>query len=323
MRQLRKLIQIGSASNTDMLIPEVLHGAAIKAVDAKLVLQKLPGFWVDNDLLRGGDTKTYQFDLEDTMDADLVSPGAQIPESEEPYTSEITLKVRKIGIRPLITREMIEDGRFDEAARQMNRATFKMARLVDRACGRGMTQESGAFPASGANSARLIERMAAVKASGFTMPDDLLTLVGAIEKNEGRATDIIMHPNYYVGIRATDWFAPSIKPLQEGNAGFANDNGLVGTAYGLRWWQSNNLAYSGSTLTGSGVAIVWDAGQMPFAFLNKRPLTIKTITNDERDIEGFAFTQRFNVMNVQPSAVAWITGLQHTTYYREFKDRAL
>ena len=323
MRQLRKLIGTQSGNAESQIIPEVLHSSLIKAIDQKLVLQKLPGFWVDNDLQRGGDTKTYTFDLADSMEADLVSPGAQIPESEEPYTSEITLKVRKVGIRPMITREMIEDGKWDEMGRQTARATYKMARLIDRACGRGITQESGAFPASGTNSARLIERMAAVKASGFTMPDDLLTLVGALEANNGRATDIIMHPNYYVGIRATDWFAPSIKPLEEGNAGFANDNGLVGTAYGLRWWQSTNLAYSGSTLTGSGTAVVWDATQLPFAFLNKRPLTIKQIVNDERDIVGLAFTQRFNVMNVVPSAVAWVTGLQHTTYYREFKDKAL
>lgn len=323
MRQLRKLIGVNSAANTDMLLPEVLHKAAIKAVDQRLVISKLPGFWLDNDLQTGGDTKTYQFDLEDTMAADEVAPGAMIPESEEPYTSEITLKVRKVGIRPIIAREFIEDGRWDEMARQTNRAIYKMARLIDRAAGRGMTQESGAFPASGLNSARLIERAPTVAASGFTLPDDLSNMIGAIEANSGRATDIILHPNYYPGIRAAAWFAPNVKPLDEGNTGFAADNGLVGTAYGLRWWQSINLAYSGSQVLGSGCAIAWDANQMPFAFLNKRPLTVKQIVDDERDVVGVAFTQRFNVMNIVPSAVVWVTGLQHKTYYREFKDRAL
>jgi len=321
-RQLRKLIGIASNVNTEMLIPEVLHAAAIKAVDMKLILQKLPGFWNDNDLLGAkGDTKTYQFDLQDTMDADLVAPGAEIPESEEPYTSEITLKVRKIGVKPMIQQEMIEDGRFDEMARQTNRAIYKMARLVDRACGRGMTQESGAFPASGANSARLTDRQATVVGSGFTIPDDVLAMVSAIEKLDGKPTDIIMHPNFYPGIRAADWFAPSVD-VQEGSAGLAGANGFVGTAYDLRWWQSKNLAYSGTHVAGSGVVIMWDATQQPFAFLNKRSLTVKNIVNDERDIVGVAFTQRFNVMNVVPSAVVWVTGV-YRTYYREFKDRAL
>lgn len=322
VRQLRKLMGIGSASNTEMLIPEVLHGAAIKAIDQKLVIQKLPGWWVDSELAGGkGDTKTYQYDLEDKMEADVVSPGAQIPESEEPWTSEITLKVRKVGIRPNITGEMIEDSRFDEMARQTNRAIYKMARLVDRACGRGMTQESGAFPASGMNSQILLERVATVVGSGFTLPDDLMSLISALENNGGRLTDLIMSPNFYPGIRAADWFAPSVQ-IQDGNAGQASQNGLVGEAYGIRWWQSSNLAYSGSYAAGSGVVIGWDAGQMPFVYLNKRPLTIRNIVNDETDTVGFAYTQRFNAMLVQPSAVVWTTGV-YKTYYREYKDRVI
>ena len=325
MRQLRKLIGTQTGNTESLVIPEVLNKAAIKAIDTKLVIQKLPGFFLDNQLLTDkGDTKTYTFALEDNMAGDIVAPGAEIPESEELYTSEITLKVRKIGVRPMITTELIEDGRWDEMGRQMQRATYKMAFLIDRACGRGMTQESGAFPATGLNSARLIERAPTDAASGLTIPDDILNLVDAIEQNNGRATDIIMHPNYYRGIRATAWFAPSVERMQDGATGPVNtENGLVGTAYGLRWWSSKNLAYSGSHVLGSGLAIAWDATQAPFAFLNKRPLTLKTNYDFNRDINGFQFTQRFNVMNIQPSAVAWITGLQHKTYYREFKDRAL
>jgi len=324
MRQLRKLIGVDSSTNTDLVIPEVMNKAVIKAIDQKLVLAKLPGFYLDNQLLNiGGDTVTYQFATTDTMDVAEVSPGAQIPESEEPFTSEITLKVRKIGIRPKIMNELIEDSKYDEAARQLDRATFKMARYIDRACGIGMTKESGVFPiGSGINSARLIERSPALAASGFTIPDDVVTMIGALETNEGTATDIILHPNYYVGIRAAAWFAPSVQ-MQQGNTPLVGQNGLVGTAYGLRWWQSKHLAYSGSRHLGSGVAIMWDAGQNPFAFLNKRPLELKRIDDPEYDVQGFAFTQRFNVMNVQPSAVVWVTGLQHKTYYREFKDKAL
>jgi hypothetical protein len=321
MRQLRKLIQTGSTANTSMIIPTIYHAATIKAINQKLVLQNMPGWWTDNQLQGAGDTVTYQNDFETTMAAGLVSPGAQIPESEMPYSGQITLQVKKAGIRPMITTELIEDGKYDEMSRQQINAIFKMAQFVDQACGRGMTQESGAFPTSGINSLRLIERAPTVTASGFTLPDDLLKMVGAIEANNGRATDVVMHPNFYLGIRGAAWFAPAVQ-VQDGATGFSGPNGLVGTAYGLRWWQSTNLAYSGTTLAGSGVVMVYDATQNPFVFLNKRPLTVKSISDVERDIVGLAFTQRFNAMNIVPSAVCWVTGV-YGTYYREFKDRAL
>ena len=330
MRQLRKLIQISSADNTtgNMVIPQVLNAATIKYINQSLTLRNMPGFFTDSDMANGpGDTKTYDIDVSDTMDADIVSPGAQIPESEEPYSTQITLQVKKIGLRPMITQEMIEDGRYDEMGRQQSRAVYKIARLIDRACGRGMTQLSGAFPSSGANSLRLIERAPTVGGSGYTLPDDLINQMLAIELQGGHPTDFVAHPNFYAGIRAASWFAPNINVTQEqlGAAGQTNQaggGGLVGTAYGLRFWQSPNLAYSGTHVAGSGVVIVYDANQMPFTYLEKRPLTIKPIVDAERDIVGLQFLTRFNTMNLVPSAVCWVTGV-YKTYYRQFVDRAL
>jgi len=122
MRELRKLLGINSNTNTEMLVPEVLHSAVIQAIDRKLVLKALPGFWIDNDLVGGGDTKTYQKALEDAMEPSEIAPGGDYPESEEAYTGEITLKVRKLGFKPMIEKEMIEDSRYDEMARQTSRA---------------------------------------------------------------------------------------------------------------------------------------------------------------------------------------------------------
>ena len=322
MRQLKKLIGIGSEWNTDMLIPEVLHGTVIQLVDRKLVLKNLPGFWPDNDLVgAAGDTKTYQRALEDVMEPTETAPGAAAPEAEEPYTGEITLKVRKLTFKPAIEKEMIEDSKFDEMARQMNRATYKMARAIDEACGRGMTKESGAFPITGMNCQTLLDRPAAIVGSGFSMPDDILRMISALEANDGKATDVIMHPNFYPGIRATEWFKNVSSDPHDEITGPAGPNGLVGTAYGLRWWQSVNLAYSGTKLAGSGVVIMWDAGQAPFVFLNKRDVTIENINDIDRDIVAAKFSTRFNAMNVQPSAVVWVTGI-YNTYYRTVADRA-
>jgi hypothetical protein len=321
MRQLKKLIGIGSEWNTDMLIPEVLHSTVIQLVDRKLVLKNLPGFWMDNDLVGApGDTKTYQRSLEDVMEPTETAPGAAAPEAEEPYTGEITLKVRKLTFKPAIEKEMIEDSKFNEMARQMNRATFKMARAIDEAAGRGMTMESGAFPITGMNCQTLLDRQATVVASGLTMPDDILKMISALEKNEGKATDIIMHPNFYPGIRATEWFKNVSNPPVDSITGPAGPNGLVGEGYGLRWWQSTSLAYSGTRLAGSGIVLMWDAGQSPFVFLNKRDVTIENVNDVDRDIVAAKFSTRFNVMNVQPSAVVWVTGV-YSTYYRTVADR--
>lgn len=321
MRQLKKLLGVSTLQNTDIIIPEVLHSRLIELQDSKMVLRTLPGFWTDSELVgNSGDTKTYQMGIKPggtgAVIASEVAPGGEIPESEEGIGSEITLKVRKIGVRPSITTEMIEDGKYDMMARNIVKATTAMARRVDEACGRGMTQESGAFPSSGLNSYNLITRSIAV-ASGFSFPDDVLTMMNALETNDGRPTDIIMHPNFYPGIRAAEWFSPVMnRPEQGPTSPLTAPNGYVGAGYGLRWWQSPSLAYSGTKIKGSGVVIMWDADQLPFVFLDKRALTVDNVKDPVRDLASAVFTQRFNVMNVVPSSVVWITGI-YQTYWRD------
>ena len=323
MRQLKKLLGTSTVTNTNLIIPTVLHERLIELQQPKLVLANLPGVWHDKSLVgNAGDTKTYTIPFKEGQTGSLIAgevigAGGEIPQSEEGIDHQITLQAKKIGVRPVITKEMVEDGQWDMMARNMLKATTAMARLVDEACGRGMTRESGAFPISGINCQYLLERAPALVASGFSFPDDILSMMGAIEANDGTPTDIVMHPNFYPGIRAAEWFKNVTNDVQAGaTQPLTAPNGLVGTAYGLRWWQSTNLAYSGAKLKGSGVVVMFDATQMPFVFLDKRALTVENAPDPISDLSSSVFTQRFNVMNIVPSAVAWITGV-YQTYYRD------
>jgi hypothetical protein len=321
MRKLRKLLSEGSVANTGLILPQVLVDRLIEIQGSKLVLRNLPGVFTDNSVRTMGDTATYTITIKpgtagSAVAYENIGPGGEIPQSEEGIDHQITLQVKKAGIRPVVPKELVEDGKWNMLSRNIMKATDAMARLVDEGVGRGMTTESGAFPITGINCQYLLERQGAVTASGFSFPDDFLAMQSALEVNNGKLTDVVMHPNFYPGIRAAEWFKNVSNTVQAGATGPAGPNGFVGEGYGVRFWQSTNLAYSGTTIAGSGVVIGYDAGQMPFVFLDKRPLTIENAPDPIHDLSSSVFTQRFNVMNIQPSAVCWVTGV-YKTYYRD------
>jgi len=122
--RVRKLL-MGEGSDSTTLIQEEVHKTILEGAEpAQCMRNVLPTITCKTSSLRyvTGGTAGY---------ADEVSEGAEIPIHNTSF-SKTDFVIKKIGVRPVITRELVEDGLFDAVEHELRKSGVRMENKLNR-----------------------------------------------------------------------------------------------------------------------------------------------------------------------------------------------
>jgi len=218
-----------------------------------------------------------------------VAEGAAIPIDTETFHT-CDLKIKKVGTRPLITNEMIEDGLWDMVEFELMRAGQKIEHKLNYDVINEATDKS------------TYSQIATVDAgAGFTLAN-MLTGIKEILNRDWIPTDMIMTPF------AENLLISSNNLLQAHMAGSdaALRNYDVGKIFGLKLhrltvdgWTTGTYKWNSGNDTAHDVhALVCDPS---FCFIGmRRDITVEQYDDPIHDLIGLAATMRYGVKTVQP-----------------------
>lgn len=219
-----------------------------------------------------GNTLNLVHQTKNSLNVHKVGEGAEIPISNED-TFKYQMSVSKVGTRPLITREMIEDSLFSVAERNLREAGYQMARYLDRQLLLLAIRQGAGNTVSGGASIQV---------------SDIVSAINYLEKADYMATDFLIGADVAMDLRNIDTFVEANK------AGVSDPSkSLIGTIFGMKVWQTNNLTSSYGATTNDTDAIVLDK-DWGLAFAEKRPLTVDRYNDVTRQLEGIVLSARWD-----------------------------
>ena len=123
--KIKELLQTSTGTEGSLLIPKKIYDRMIMAVD-KALIPRSEAMLVLGPADIPGSSIDLNLETADSMKVTEVGEGAEFPLDVEEYTS-INLKPKKYGVAVRITREMIEDSKFNLLGLNIDRAGKEMA----------------------------------------------------------------------------------------------------------------------------------------------------------------------------------------------------
>ena len=261
-----------------LLIVKKIYDKLIEAVEKKRITRAdaamvfgpadIPGASIDVELVTA-----------DSLSIKLIAEGAGIPIDVVAYTS-FNMKPQKYGVRPLITKEMMEDGKWNLLEHNIMIAGKEMGENED---GLIVTQALD-------NATNTVAGGSAITIANITRAMQYL------EDTDYEANTMYIGPEVLNDLRNIDTFVEADKL---GSTEMLN-NGFVGRLYGM-----TVKLISGNIIT-STYAYVFDKFQA-FCIAEKRPVTIEKYDDVTHDISGATITQRVIARQLRADAICKIT----------------
>lgn len=274
----RELLTRGAATEGQLLIPRTIYAKLIDAKDKKMIDRSLAAIYIGPS---GIQNSSVDIDLEtkDSMTVYRVSDGAPVPMGNPAYTS-FNMKPAKYGVRPAITKEMQEDGKWNLIDHAVKRAGKEMGEnenylVVTEALDNATNTVSGGAAITIANITRAIQYL---------------------EDNDYEGTDIVVGPEVMNDIRNIDTFAE----FNKYGTREMQTKGIVPVVYGLYVHKVGTHAITTTN------AYVIDRDHA-FVIAEKRPITIEKYDDKTHDMSGVVVTQRIKVRQLRAAAIAKIT----------------
>lgn len=208
-----------------------------------------------------------------------VQEAAEIPVAGEKY-DYIDVNMRKIGVRPQISRELVEDAVWDVVARQLAEGGRAMAHkenelglaiLNTQATagnnfqGYGLTQTAGT--------------------AGVLAYADIVKSIGQLRAQNAFPSDLVVHPTEEASVLQDDKF---IHAFYFG--------GLMKKSLGPQEYFGQILGFRTltTTLQTQGSSLLLDA-QRAAGFVIRRDVTVEHLIDPIKDLSGASFTARINL----------------------------
>jgi HK97 family phage major capsid protein len=275
---MQTLQEILTRSTEDETIPEDLYGTLIPSVRDNLVLAPLAALKIGRESIKGDSIKIDYTDRH-VMLVHQIAEGAEVP-LDIGTISTYTLTPKKYGLRPLITKEMMEDGKFDLIAYNLNEAGYQMARKLDSLL-------AAQLVAGDTAASHTVSGGAAITVANIN------SAIYNLEYDGYKATDFIVSAEVAMDLRNIDTFVEADK------AGVSNPSlGLIGRILGMNVHQTNNIT--------AKYAFVIDRSHA-LAIAEKRPVTIERYNDVTRDLSGVVITARWDTRYHQANAISEIT----------------
>lgn len=208
-----------------------------------------------------------------------VAEGAEIPVGTEEYDS-VTLTPKKYGVRPLISREMIEDAEWDVIEHQLAEAGRAIADVETEKIVTQMIADAGNSVAAGT--------------SGTLSYNDVVGIVKELLIDGYTPNVIAVHPSELADLlkdaaiqKAMDWGGQPVAPT-----------GQIPTLLGMRLLVSTKMP--------NGTALVVDSKHSGVLFI-RRDLTAEDYEDPVKDLAGVAVTARWAYATLRADAIGKIT----------------
>ena len=227
--------------------------------------------------------KSIDLELVDRHSHELksVGEGSDVPFGA-PTISEITVTPLKYGTYPLITEEMLEDGKFSMLDLGIKEAGYMMARKIEIEILKAI--QTGADANSTAHNATC---------TGLTIAG-ICDAIEFLEADGHKPTDLVVQSSEAKDLRQIDSLHEADK-----SGGVSPQNYLIGTIYGMNVWQSENVNTSGDALVLDRSSAVMLA--------EKRPITVKNYDATTRDCRGAVATMRMAASYLRKEGCCTIT----------------
>lgn len=279
MQNIKEFLQTGIGTEGSLLIPKKIHDRLIEAVDKALIPRSeaaivfgpadIPGSSIDVDL-----------ETPDSLRVREVGEGAEIPLDNAEYTS-FNMKPKKYGVAIRITRELLEDSKWNLLDRNVMRAGKEM----------GENENSLVISDALDNATNTVAGGAAITIANITRAMQYL------EDSDYTPTTLFVGNEVLNDLRNIDTFVEANKV---GNTEMLT-RGFLGTIYGLNVIRVSTNA--GMTTT---TAYVTDRDQA-YVIAEKRPLTTEGFDLATQDMTGTVCTQRIKVRQLRADAICKVT----------------
>jgi len=260
-----------------LLIPRTIYNTLVEAVEKKLLGRDLAAIYVGPAGIQGS---SLDIDLvtEDSMKVFRVAEGAAIPLDTPDYTST-NLKPVKYAVRPLITKEMMEDSKWDLIAHAIKHAGREMAE-----------NENELYEVVLDAAANTVTGGASITIANITRAMQYL------EDADFSATDLIVGPEVANDLRNIDTFVEA----QKFGSNEMLSSGFIGTIFGM------NVHLVSGNIYNTLYAYVIDRNHA-FAIAEKRPVTVERYNDLIKDMSGAVITTRIKCKELRTSAICKIT----------------
>jgi len=280
-KDIKELLQSDSRQTSNLLQEEVYRTISEGAEPWKCMRDVVPVIRTDSYSVRvvKGETGTYAEDL---------AEGANVPIDTQVYSKE-DITISKIGTRPLITNELIEDSLFDIVNLELQKAGMRMENKLNRDVLLEILTDSTTTETD--------------PAAGHLSVSDLATARSAVASENYMPDKMVFHP-------AAEGYL-----LQDSNLAYVS---FAGTNASLTSGTIPKIMgmtpYTCSTTTGS-TAKVWgttDAANNYYGMVidsaastylaMRRDLTVEQYDDPIHDIVGISCTMRYGTATIQAKA---------------------
>ncbi|MBX5327604.1 MAG: phage major capsid protein [Candidatus Bathyarchaeia archaeon] len=209
-----------------------------------------------------------------------VAEGAEIPVGTEDYDS-VTLTPKKYGVRPLISREMVEDSEWDVIEYQLAEAGRAMADLETEKIVSQMISDAGNSVAAGTG--------------GTLSYGDVVNIVKECLIDGYTPDALAIHPSELADLlkdtaiqKAMEWGGEAVAP-----------SGQIARLLGMQVLVSTKVP--------SGTALVVDSKHAGVLFI-RRDITAEDYEDPVKDLAGVAVTARWAYTTLRADAIGKVTG---------------
>ena len=276
---IKSYLGTGTGTEGSLLVPKKIYDTLIEETAKALIPRSECAMYIGPEAIPGSSID-INLETANTMKVREVGEGAEVVMDNQDYTS-INMKPLKYGVTIRITRELLEDAKWNLLQRNIATAGKRLAEnetslIISDALDNAANTVSGGASLTIPNITRGMQYL---EDSDFT-PSTLF--VGNEALNDLRNIDTFVE---YEKVGNTDMIT----------------KGYQGIIYGLRVIRVSTNA--GMTATTSYITDKKEA----YAIAEKRRITIENFSLPNFDMEGAVVTQRIKCRHLKSSAIAKIT----------------
>lgn len=281
LKHIQELLHTGIANEGSLLIVKKIHDKLVEEVEKRLIPRSeaalvigpsgIPGSSIDIDLVTPNSFKVRE-----------IAEGADIVLDNESYTST-NIKPLKYGVGIRITKEMLEDGKWNLLEHNIANVAKRMAEKETELV---ITQLDSAGTVNSGGDAYTIS--------------DLTTQMQDVEDEDFTPTTLLIGNEVLNDLRNIDTFVEADKLGTREML----ETGFVGNIYGLNVMRFSTNAAPSTTY--AKYAYVYDKREA-YYIVEKRPLTVDRFSLPSNDMSAATVTQRIAVKIIRTNAVSKTT----------------
>jgi len=281
MKHITELLNTGTATEGSLLIVKKIHDKLVEEVDKRLIPRDQAALIIGPSGIPGS---SVDVDREDPNSLAIreIAEGADIYIDNQTYDS-VNIKPLKYGVGIRITREMMEDGKWNLLARNITTAGKRFAEnetslIITQLDSAGTTNSGG---------------------SALTVAD-ITTMMYDVENSDYIPSTMLIGTEVLNDLRNIDTFVEADKLGSREML----ETGFVGRIYGMNCMRFSTNAAPSSTY--AKYAYVFDKSEA-YYIVEKRPITVERFELHSNDMSAASITQRIAVKLIRANAVSKTT----------------